>query len=82
MHHSALGNEGGVILGASNEEQAEENLGACEGKRLPEDGVERFESMWPAYIHLAWKYHSKGSKRYLANHPIKASSPHFDISFA
>lgn len=58
MHHSALGDENGVILGASSEEQAEENLRAYEGERLPEDVVERFESMWPAYKHLAWKYHS------------------------
>lgn len=74
MHHSALGDEDGVILGASSEEQAEENLGACEGGRLPEDVAECFESMWPAYQHWAWKYHSYESKA-LPDSSDKAPEP-------
>lgn len=42
MHHSALGEEDGVILGASSEEQMEENLVACEGGPLPASVAEAF----------------------------------------
>jgi aflatoxin B1 aldehyde reductase len=46
MHHSALGQEDGVILGASSLMQMEENLKACEGGPLPQSIVDSFESMW------------------------------------
>lgn len=46
MHHSSLGKEDGVILGASSEEQMEENLRGCEGGPLPVIMVEAFEEMW------------------------------------
>jgi aflatoxin B1 aldehyde reductase len=58
MHHSALGDEDGVILGASSAEQAEENCTACEGGRLLDEVVQRFADMWPAVREGAWQYHS------------------------
>lgn len=58
MHHSALREEDGVILGASSAEQAEENCKACEGGPLPDEVVERFAEMWPAVREGAWPYHS------------------------
>jgi aflatoxin B1 aldehyde reductase len=58
MHHSALGEEDGVILGASSAEQAEENCKACEGGPLPDEVVERFAEMWSAVREGAWPYPS------------------------
>ena len=58
MHHSALEEQDGVILGASSAEQAEENCKACEGGRLPDDVVAKFAEMWPAVKDTAWPYHS------------------------
>ena len=58
MHHSALEEDDGVILGASSAEQAEENCKACEGGRLPDDVVEKFAEMWPALKDTAWPYHA------------------------
>lgn len=46
MHHSGLGEGDGVVLGASSLEQMEENLGACEGGRLPGEVVDVLEDMW------------------------------------
>lgn len=46
MHHSILGEEDGVILGASSLEQMEENIKACEGGPLPEKVVGEFEKAW------------------------------------
>ncbi|KAK5126772.1 hypothetical protein LTR85_009706 [Meristemomyces frigidus] len=46
MHHSALGDEDGLILGGSSTEQMEENLEACEGGALPQSIVQCFEEMW------------------------------------
>ena len=40
MHHSPLGEEDGIILGASSEAQMEQNLKACEGAALPESVVD------------------------------------------
>ena len=59
LHHSALGAEDGVILGASSKEQAEENLKACEGGKLPEDVVESFEKMWEGVKRSARGYCSE-----------------------
>lgn len=49
MHHSALGEEDGVVLGASSVEQMEENLRACEGGSLPGEVVRGFEEFWGRY---------------------------------
>jgi aflatoxin B1 aldehyde reductase len=49
MHHSVLGEEDGVILGASSLGQMEENLRACEGGRLAEEVVEEFERAWERF---------------------------------
>lgn len=49
MHHSILGPEDGVILGASDEKQMRENLKACESGRLPEGVVAAFEDLWVKY---------------------------------
>ena len=46
MHHGGLGDNDGVILGASSVEQAEENLVACEKGALPGDVVKCFEELW------------------------------------
>ncbi|EME88036.1 uncharacterized protein MYCFIDRAFT_26489 [Pseudocercospora fijiensis CIRAD86] len=54
MHHSALGPEDGVILGASSVEQMEENLAACEGGVLPESVVAAFESLWTQYTEAGY----------------------------
>ncbi|ERF75058.1 hypothetical protein EPUS_04840 [Endocarpon pusillum Z07020] len=56
MHHGPLGDEDGVILGASNVEQMEENLNACENGPLPEEVVESFEDMWKGYKEKAGPY--------------------------
>lgn len=45
-HHSILGPEDGIILGASSEEQMQENLLACEHGPLPEGVVAAFEDLW------------------------------------
>ena len=49
MHHSILGEEDGVILGASNGEQMEENLCACEGGPLSQELVNAFEETWKVW---------------------------------
>jgi aflatoxin B1 aldehyde reductase len=49
MHHSILGEEDGVILGASSLEQMEENLRACEGGCLSEEVVREFERAWERF---------------------------------
>lgn len=49
MHHSALGADDGVILGASSLEQMEENLTACEKGPLPGSVVSAFEDLWTEY---------------------------------
>lgn len=45
-HHSILGQEDGIILGASSEEQMRQNLQACERGPLPETVVAAFEDLW------------------------------------
>lgn len=49
LHHSALNDKDGVILGASSQEQMEENLQACGGGALPEGVVAAFEDLWVKY---------------------------------
>lgn len=48
-HHSALGPEDGLILGASSQQQMEENLVACEHGPLPENVVAAFERLWTEF---------------------------------
>lgn len=48
-HHSTLGQEDAIILGASSEEQMKENLEACERGPLPESVVAAFEELWKRY---------------------------------
>ena len=48
MHHSALGNDDGVILGG-NAEQVEENLKACGKGPLSEAIVVSYQDMWIKY---------------------------------
>ena len=62
MHHSALGEEDGVILGASSQGQAEENLKACEGRSLPDDVVEAFGRMWTEREENGWGYCGEPSR--------------------
>ncbi len=57
MHHGPLGDEDGVILGASSVEQVEENLNACERGPLPQDIVGSFEDMWKGYKEKAGPYY-------------------------
>lgn len=49
MHHSALGKDDRIILGASSLEQMEQNLEACEGGPLPDVVVSAFETLWTEY---------------------------------
>lgn len=49
MHHSILGEEDGVILGASSREQMEENLIACEGGPLPAKVAQAFEGLYEKF---------------------------------
>jgi aflatoxin B1 aldehyde reductase len=49
MHHSILGKDDGVILGASSTEQMEENIAACEGGQLPEGVADAFEQAWTRF---------------------------------
>ena len=57
MHHSILGEQDGVILGASDEKQIEETLNACEMGPLPERVVQAFEGLWEKNRETtAWDY--------------------------
>lgn len=58
MHHSALGDEDAVILGASSTRQVEANLRACEKGPLSEDVVREFENMWESTKANAPAFHS------------------------
>lgn len=49
MHHSILGENDGVILGGSSEEQMEENVRACEEGPLPKSVIEMFEKLWRSW---------------------------------
>ncbi|CAD0099061.1 unnamed protein product [Aureobasidium mustum] len=49
MHHSALGEADGIILGASSEAQMEQNLKACEGPALPGTVVDCFTGISSQY---------------------------------
>lgn len=57
MHHSTLGQEDGVILGASSTEQMEENINACEGGQLPESVVDAFEEAWTRFSGAGYSEH-------------------------
>lgn len=46
LHHSALGKEDGIILGASSLKQAQDNLSDCKDGPLPQDLVAAFAEMW------------------------------------
>lgn len=59
MHHSILGEEDGIILGASSLAQMEENLQACQGGPLSEDVVGEFERAWERFSAAGYsKYYS------------------------
>lgn len=59
MHHSALGEEDGVILGASSLEQMQENIKACEGGPLPDSIVKVFEEAWSRFYEAGYsQYYS------------------------
>lgn len=57
MHHSILGKDDGVILGASSAEQMEENVTACEGGPLPVRVVEEFEDAWKRFSGAGYSQH-------------------------
>lgn len=57
VHHSVLGKDDGVILGASSTEQMEENITACEGGKLPEDVVAAFEQAWIRFSSAGFSKH-------------------------
>ena len=46
LHHSALGSDDGILLGASSVEQLEENLNAMNDEKLPIEVVDAFDSAW------------------------------------
>ncbi|PSK33984.1 hypothetical protein B9Z65_8310 [Elsinoe australis] len=49
MHHSILGPEDGVILGASTSEQMEANIEACSKGPLAQELVDLYEDIWKQY---------------------------------
>jgi aflatoxin B1 aldehyde reductase len=57
MHHSILGKDDGVILGASSAEQMEENVAACERGPLPQDVAEVFEQSWNRFHGVGYSQH-------------------------
>jgi aflatoxin B1 aldehyde reductase len=57
MHHSILGKDDGVILGASSTEQMEENITACKGGQLPESVVAAFEQTWDRFSSAGFSKH-------------------------
>jgi aflatoxin B1 aldehyde reductase len=57
MHHSILGNDDGVILGASSAEQMEENITACEGGPLPKRVADGFEQAWTRFHGAGYSQH-------------------------
>jgi aflatoxin B1 aldehyde reductase len=57
MHHSILGKDDGVILGASSTEQMEQNINACEGGQLPESVVDAFEEAWTRFSGAGYSEH-------------------------
>jgi aflatoxin B1 aldehyde reductase len=57
MHHSILGKDDGVILGASSAEQMEENITACEGGPLPNSVVDVFEQAWSRFHEAGYSQH-------------------------
>ena len=46
LHHSALGSDDGILLGASSVEQLEENLNAMNDEKLPIEVVDAFDAAW------------------------------------
>lgn len=56
-YHSALGENDGVLLGASSNEQIEENLKAIEKGPLPQSLVAAYEDMWKLIQSEAPSYH-------------------------
>ena len=57
MHHSILGDDDGVILGASSEQQMVENVGACESGPLPQSVVDVFEQAWTRFYGAGYSQH-------------------------
>lgn len=55
-HHSSLGEEDEIILGASTNEQLEANLKASQGGPLDENLVTAFETLWDDIKHQAPDY--------------------------
>lgn len=49
LHHSYLSKEHGdaIIIGASKQEQLEQNLQVCDAGPLPEELVQTIEGVWP-----------------------------------
>lgn len=47
-HHSALGDEDGIILGASKEQQVRESVAMIEKGPLPEEVLKAAEKLWSA----------------------------------
>lgn len=50
MHHSALGEEDGIVLGGGSTAQFEENLKACEQGPLSKALIDAFEDLWREYV--------------------------------
>ena len=46
LHHSALGSDDGILLGASSVHQLEENLNGMKDETLPPSVVEAFDAAW------------------------------------
>ncbi|TIA25411.1 Aldo/keto reductase [Aureobasidium pullulans] len=57
MHHSMLGADDGIIIGASTPEQVRENVRACGGGSLPSSMVELFEDIWRRFHGAGYSQH-------------------------
>ena len=57
MHHSMLGADDGIIIGASTPEQVRENVRACGGGPLPLSMVELFEGIWKRFHGAGYSQH-------------------------
>lgn len=62
MHHSPLGEEDAVILGASSLAQLESNLDDCRGDVLPQDVVAAIEDLWTSIEDVKIPYETEQGK--------------------
>ncbi|EJU00827.1 Aldo/keto reductase [Dacryopinax primogenitus] len=65
QHHSALGEQDGVVIGASSVGQLETNIKYCEAGPLPEDVVALLDEVWKRAKSTVWHYATQSSQGYV-----------------